>query len=180
MSDGTFDVQTIASLLQLTPRRLQQLAKEGYIEVDDRGRYPLVGAVRGYIRYLKEHGRETGRGSAHTALAHAQAQKVHMENWRRMGTLQTTAQADETFSGLTAIIISAHKAIPGRLSNELAAISDPPTVYQRLQNELDAILVLCSDYLEKRADALDAMPDPREGVQAEETADPDGLGEDEP
>jgi phage terminase Nu1 subunit (DNA packaging protein) len=153
MSDGTFDVQTIASLLQLTPRRLQQLAKEGYIEVDDRGRYPLVGAVRGYIRYLKEHGRETGRGSAHTALAHAQAQKVHMENWRRMGTLQTTAQADETFSG--------------------------PTVYQRLQNELDAILVLCSDYLEKRADALDAMPDPREGVQAEETADPDGLGEDE-
>lgn len=176
--DGKFDVTTMANLLELSARRLQQLAKEGYIPVDDRGRYPLVETIRGYIKYLKEHGRGDGRGSAHAGLATAQRYKVEMENWRRMGELQLTQQADETCTGLVALITSAHKALPGRLSNELAAISEPPLVYQRLQTELDAVAVLCADYLEKRADALDAMPDPRQIVPAEDPADPDGVGED--
>lgn len=47
------DVGTLASLLNLTPRRVQQLANEGVIPKAAHGRYPLVGAVRGYVTYLQ-------------------------------------------------------------------------------------------------------------------------------
>jgi phage terminase Nu1 subunit (DNA packaging protein) len=49
----TYPAKTIAKLLMLTPRRVQQLAKEGIISKSERGRYELGPAVQGYIRYLQ-------------------------------------------------------------------------------------------------------------------------------
>lgn len=52
-TEGTHSALVISKLLDITPRRLQQLAKEGFIPKAARGKYPLIGAVQGYIRYLK-------------------------------------------------------------------------------------------------------------------------------
>ena len=49
----TYNVETIAQILDLTPRRVQQFANEGYIPRASRGRYHLLPAVQGYIRYLR-------------------------------------------------------------------------------------------------------------------------------
>lgn len=56
MSAGTptYPAKTIAKLLMLTERRVQQLVKEGVIPRAERGRYELAPAVQGYIRYLQE------------------------------------------------------------------------------------------------------------------------------
>ena len=54
MAKTTFPLDTIAKLLDLTPRRIQQLSSEGVIPKAERGRYELVPAVQGYIKYLKE------------------------------------------------------------------------------------------------------------------------------
>ncbi len=53
-ADATYPVETIAELLNLTPRRVYQLTKEGIIPKASRGRYELVPAVRGYIKYLRD------------------------------------------------------------------------------------------------------------------------------
>lgn len=45
--------EMMARLLEVTPRRLNQLANEGRIPRPNNGRYPLVGTVQGYIRFLK-------------------------------------------------------------------------------------------------------------------------------
>jgi phage terminase Nu1 subunit (DNA packaging protein) len=50
----TYPVGTIAKLLRLTERRVQQLSKEGVIPRAERGRYELAPAVQGYIGYLQE------------------------------------------------------------------------------------------------------------------------------
>ncbi len=50
----TYPVATIAKLLDLTPRRIRQLVDEGVIPREERGRYALVPAVRGYVQYLRE------------------------------------------------------------------------------------------------------------------------------
>lgn len=50
----TYPVDTIAKLLDLTPRRVQQLAAEGIIPRADGGRYELVPVVRGYVKYLRD------------------------------------------------------------------------------------------------------------------------------
>ena len=51
---ATYPVNVIAKLLDLTPRRVQHLANEGVIPRAEKGRYELVSAVRGYIRYLRD------------------------------------------------------------------------------------------------------------------------------
>ncbi len=50
----TYPVKTIAKLLRLTERRVQQLSKEGVIPKAERGRYELAPAVQGYIAYLQD------------------------------------------------------------------------------------------------------------------------------
>jgi phage terminase Nu1 subunit (DNA packaging protein) len=49
----TVPLDTICKLLDLTPQRVNQLAKEGVIPKVERGRYELVPVVRAYIQYLR-------------------------------------------------------------------------------------------------------------------------------
>lgn len=48
-----FSGEIVARLLGITPRRLQQLAKEGVIPKAGRGQYPLAPVVRAYIQYVQ-------------------------------------------------------------------------------------------------------------------------------
>lgn len=171
-----FDARIIASLLDLTERRLQQLVAEGWIARPMRGKYSLRDSVRGYIRYLKQHSRENTRGNETARLARAQATKVEMENFRRMGELAVWSQIDELMRGLVVMMKSSHESVPGRLASELAAIAEPPRVYQRLQTELRRIDDLCADYLEKCADTLGAMPQPGASASTEPEGDADEVG----
>jgi len=84
MSATTFPLDTIAKLLDLTPRRVQQLSAEGVIPKAERGRYELVPAVQGYVKYLKERSiRADTSGddyNAHrTRLTKAKADMAEME-----------------------------------------------------------------------------------------------------
>ncbi len=45
----------IAKLFMLTPRRVNQLAKQGIIIKESEGMYNLIESVQGYISYLKEN-----------------------------------------------------------------------------------------------------------------------------
>ena len=53
MAQQPYSTTTIAKLLQLSERRVQQLTKDGIIPKVDRGKYELVPAVHGYINYLR-------------------------------------------------------------------------------------------------------------------------------
>lgn len=175
-----FPARIIGSLLDLTERRLQQLVAEGWIPRAVRGQYSLRDSVRGYIRYLKQHSRENTRGNETARLARAQATKVEMENYRRMGELAAWPQVDEMMRGLVVQMKSAHESLPGRLASELAAITEPPKVYQRLQTELRRIDHLLADHLEKCADSLGAMPQPGAPATAVDPHDADDVGGTEP
>ena len=54
MPKVTYNIDTICKMLDLTPRRVQQLAKEGIIPKTEKGKYDLVGCVRGYVHYLRD------------------------------------------------------------------------------------------------------------------------------
>ena len=63
------DSKTIAALFELTPRRIQQLTKEGVIAATKEGnanRYDLLPTIQKYIRYLtaKANGREPSKKDA--------------------------------------------------------------------------------------------------------------------
>jgi hypothetical protein len=172
-----FPAETIAQLLGLTPRRLQQLAAEGFIPRSERGLYPLVGAVQGYIRYLKEHSREANRSSEHQRLARAQAVKVEMENYRRAGESVLREQVFELLMKLSAEVVGALEGIPGRTANEYAASQDPAFIRQRQQDELRAVRSILADTLEQFAQSLEDRAEYGEGAQAAAPASAEPVGE---
>ena len=58
---GLIPIGQAARLLMISEERIRQLQKQGYIpRADKRGVVQLVGAVQGYLRYLKDVG-EVGR-----------------------------------------------------------------------------------------------------------------------
>ena len=54
MATNAQPIAVIARLLDLSERRIQQLSREGVIPKAERGQYDLVGAVRGYVAYLRD------------------------------------------------------------------------------------------------------------------------------
>lgn len=69
---GAATAEAIAELLNLTPRWVRQLAKDGVIPKPERGKYDVTGAVQGYVKYLQA--RADGRG--------VEGQDVHAERAR--------------------------------------------------------------------------------------------------
>jgi len=92
----TFPIAVIAKLLDLTERRVYQLAKEGIIPRASAGKYELVGAVQGYIRFLRSSSPggerilsdDISRDKAR--LMKAQADAAEMENAERRKELVST------------------------------------------------------------------------------------------
>jgi phage terminase Nu1 subunit (DNA packaging protein) len=84
MSEPTYKVGVIARLFGVSERRVQQLAKDGIIPKAEKGKYDLVGCVRGYIGFLQERafGKELVTIDAHqerARLLKAQADKTELE-----------------------------------------------------------------------------------------------------
>jgi phage terminase Nu1 subunit (DNA packaging protein) len=84
-NDPNYPVEFFANLFSLTNRRVQQLAKDGVIPKASRNRYPLLGTVQGYVRYLQarsfsREAEEVGDlQTERTRLAKANADKTEME-----------------------------------------------------------------------------------------------------
>ncbi len=93
-SDGNVTAKQLGYLLNgLTPRRVQQLASDGIIKKEARGRYNLVESVRSYLQYKddvyagKEGEPTTDYGDARTQKMRADADKAIMETAQLAGNL---------------------------------------------------------------------------------------------
>ncbi len=88
----TYPVATIAKLLMISERRVQQLTAEGVIPRAERGRYELAQSVQGYIRFLQD--RSAGNASQLESIDYhkekarkikAEADIAEVEAAKRMG-----------------------------------------------------------------------------------------------
>lgn len=62
---GLIPIGQAARLLMISEERIRQLQKQGYIpKADKRGVVQLVGAVQGYLRYLKDDERRSAKSAA--------------------------------------------------------------------------------------------------------------------
>ena len=84
-TDPLYDTAPMARLLNISPRRLQQLANEGVVHRGSRGKYRLVASVTGYIKYLQERaaGKDMHYGQLQeerTRLVRSQADAQELKN----------------------------------------------------------------------------------------------------
>lgn len=122
-------VSTIAKLLNLTERRVQQLAKEGVIPKALRGEYNLVGCVQGYIRYLQEEARQGGGGDDElklhkTRMLAAKANIAELEAKERFGELVPADEVSEAWGQMVANMRARLLSMPGKLAPQLVGIEE--------------------------------------------------------
>jgi len=127
MAAQTYPVAVISKLLDLTPRRVQHLANEGVIPRAEKGRYELVPAVRGYIRYLRERAigadalpDEAARASR-ARLIKAQAEAQEMENAKERGELLPVDLIEQTWTDMAGAFKSRVLSIPGKAAPQVVA-----------------------------------------------------------
>lgn len=89
-----YSVNTIAELLLLDPRRIQQLAKEGIFPKGERGKYDLVACVQAYVRLLREQakGKDPEKLKEEKALVRENRQLKELSRKQKEGKL---VDADE-------------------------------------------------------------------------------------
>lgn len=131
---STASVDTIAKLLDMTPRRVQQLANEGIIpKPKDRGQYEIVPCVVGYIKHIKGmlNGEAGDLASEKTRLTRAQAEKTEIETARLKGELVLLADAERGWTALVGAFRAKMLTLPPRAS---------PVVVNKKEREVERIL----------------------------------------
>lgn len=165
----TYPVATIARLLMLSERRVQQLTKEGVIPKGERGRYELAPAVQGYIRFLQE--RTIGGGNAgpidyqaeKARLTKAQADTAEIELAQARREVVSVAQVERTLSNLFAEVRANLRNVPARVVSSLIGTTDEREFKTVLLREIDL--------------TLEALADAAVVIEAEPEADPEADGE---
>lgn len=118
---ATYPVDIIAKLFGLTTRRVQQLSAEHVIPKAERGRYELVPAVQGYIKYLKDRaiGGDIGAGdeSEHKRrLLKARADIAEMEAERLAGDLVPTEEVERVWTDIMGRVKTRMQAVAPKAS----------------------------------------------------------------
>lgn len=131
---GMMTAAQAAALLDLTPHRVQQLAREGIIPKPSRNRYPIVGTVRGYIGYLRDEARRSTETAAGAALKATRQAEIELRMAERQRDL---VPADELIA-VTQLIVG---TLISRISGLPAQFTRRPDERRRLESLIDAIRI---------------------------------------
>ncbi len=183
---ATYPIDTIAKLLELTPRRIHQLVGEGVIpKPEKRGRYELVGSVQGYIRYLRQlniNEEMDGEGGSEVShrkrLTKARADIAEMEAERISGSLVDVTSVEHAWQSAGARFRARVLGIPHKLAPIVAAESDIETCCDLLEEHVhEALRELATDDVESEEGAADrADEETSESDLASATLDDQRMG----
>ena len=154
------DATMVAKLFNLTVRRIQQLTQDGVLAtelVDKKRKYDLLVTVQRYIAYLQEKVVKKGENKddaqnesrkikADADLRAAKAEIADMELKELRGEMHRSEDVEAMTTDLVFTIRSMMLALPGRLAIDLAKITKPAEISERIKQEIHAILLELSNY----------------------------------
>jgi phage terminase Nu1 subunit (DNA packaging protein) len=123
------NIQLLATALNITPRRIQQLVKEGVLPKAERGVYEIVRCMQAYIRFLqasmqKRQDEESRDETVHwtrerTRLAREQADSSQLKNAELRGELVRLQVVERLVGQAMAIFRTNTLALSSKLSPSL-------------------------------------------------------------
>ena len=154
------DTKVIATLFNLTARRIQQLTQDGVLKTEQVGkqrRYDLLDTVRRYIAYLQEKCNSKGGSKddsenesrkikADADLKATKAAIAEMELQELTGEMHRSDDVEAMTTDLVFTIRGMLLALPGRLAIDLATIDKPAEISERVKQEVHTILLELSNY----------------------------------
>lgn len=154
------EAKVVAKLFGLSVRRIQQLTQDGVLQTEQVGRqrrYDLLQSVRRYIIYLQEKvnsksvskddtENESRKIKAEADLKTVKAEIAEMERDELRGKMHRSDDVEAMTTDLVFAIRGMLLALPGRLAIDLAPISNPAEISERVRQEVNAILLELSNY----------------------------------
>lgn len=116
--DALMSVKDAAALLNLTPRRLQQLVADGWIKKDGQ-RYGIVATVHGYLAFIKDEERNKTTKASDARLKAVRAENLELQVEEKKRNLIPMDEALSFASQLCGEIRSAFGALPTRFTRDL-------------------------------------------------------------
>lgn len=144
---GMMSAAQAAQLLDLTERRVQQLARDGIIQKSSHGRYPLVGTVRAYVRYLREEAQRSTETAAGAALKAARQAEIELRMAERRRDLVQRSEADAAMDMVVGLVNEEFGGFAARVTRDVA-------IRSRIGDEVDAALNRIADRLEQARGVL--------------------------
>jgi hypothetical protein len=145
---GNLNLEQVCRLLMLTKQRIQQLVKAGYIPKPAKDTYPIVGAVQGYIRFLKEEERRTSKVQADSRVRDARAREIELRIAERERDL---IPIDDAKAEIAAFVTDTRGEIVGMG----ARITRDMDVRRKIEIECEGILKRLAERAEKASLALE-------------------------
>lgn len=143
----TYPGSTIAKLLMLTERRVQQLAKDGIIPKAERGRYELGPSVQGYIRFLQDRNVTAGSNQQPIDYAaekarklKAERKKVEIELARIQGEVVPLKQLERALSNTFAEVKTNMRSVPSRVATAIIGEESETRIKAVILKEIDQAL----------------------------------------
>ena len=129
---GLIAIGQAARLLMISDERVRQLQKQGYIpRVPKRGVVPLVGAVQGYLRYLKDEERQTSKSAAASRVTDARTREIELRIAERQRDLIPQEDARAVIGEMAAMLKAEFVGLPARVTRDL-------DLRRTLEQEVDA------------------------------------------
>ncbi len=148
-ADRELGAKAMATLLGITPRRLQQLAAEEYVERGTRGRYRLGETVRGYVKSLKDSFEARSAKTGDDEMKELRKRKLRNEIERDEGLTVPTEDALAIIEDIVGTLRGEITGVPARFTRDLKE-------RRKLEAILNDVLERSSKRLGEAGDALSA------------------------
>ena len=143
--DLTVTSNQLSEILELSVRRIQQLAKSGTLpKQEKRNRYKLVESIQGYIKYLRG---QVVHGDAPQDLKEAKlrqekarAEILELEALQKNGELQHQDDIEKVWNSIAVLIKTKLLALSSRVSADVYGATSLVQVRARIDEEVDLIL----------------------------------------
>jgi len=145
---GLIPIGQAARLLMISDERIRQLQKQGYIpRALKRGVVPLVGAVQGYLRYLREDGRQSTKSAAANRVTDARTREIELRIAERQRDLIPQDDARAVIGEMAAMVKAEFVGLPARVTRDL-------DLRRTLEQEVDASFARLAASAERARSAL--------------------------
>jgi phage terminase Nu1 subunit (DNA packaging protein) len=144
-TDLTLPLDAISKLLDVTPRRVQQLAAEGVIPKAQRGKYELIGSVQGYVKYLRQRAAGVELGSEaftqqRARLTQTKADLAQMEHARLLGKYLLSEEVSMAWAAIVQNVRTRILTIPAKLGSRILTCKSAQAAQDMMRAEIHEAL----------------------------------------
>lgn len=117
---GVITMVQATRLLMLSDERIRQLQKAGYIDKVGHGQMTLVGAVQGYINFLRDAERRSSKSAAASAVQQARAEEINLRVAKERSKLIETDEVEDAISDILGQLRAGFDGLPASVTRDAA------------------------------------------------------------